>query len=70
MTETPQVAEILDDAARRWGDLPRAKLIQLIIDDWAAGGRSPSARAIARTALIGSLPDSAGLYKRNEDWPE
>lgn len=70
MTETDEVAGILDDAARRWGDLPRTRLIQLILQDWAAGGHSPSARAAARASLRGSLPGSSGLYRRSEDWPQ
>ncbi len=69
ITETDEIAAILDEAARRWGDLPRARLIQLILDDWASGGHSPSARAGARAALVGSLPGSSGAYKRSEDWP-
>lgn len=69
ITETPEVAEILDEAARRWGDRPRSKLIQLILEDWATGGRAPSARAAARTRLEGSMPGTAGAYDRHEDWP-
>ncbi|MGI8947343.1 MAG: hypothetical protein ACR2FV_05065 [Ornithinimicrobium sp.] len=48
----------------------RARLIQLILQDWAAGGHSPSARAAARASLGGSLPGSSALYRRSEDWPE
>ena len=70
VTETDQISSILDEAAKRWGDLSRAKLIQLILDDWASGGHSPSARAAAREALTGSLPGSSGSYRRDEDWPE
>lgn len=69
VTETEEISEILDQAARRWGKLPRARLIQLILDDWAAGGTSPSARAAARASLAGSLPGSSGIYERGEDWP-
>ena len=69
-TETDEIAEILDDAARRWPDVPRSKLIQYVIADWAAGGRSPSARSAARKALVGSLRGSADLYDRKADWPE
>ena len=69
VTETPEVAEILDQAVRRWGNLPRSKLIQLILDDWASGGSAPSARAAARTRLEGSMPGTAGVYVRHEDWP-
>jgi hypothetical protein len=69
ITETPDVGEILDEAARRWGERPRGKLIQLILEDWAAGGRAPSARAAARARLEGSMPGTAGAYDRHEDWP-
>ncbi|MEX2627046.1 MAG: hypothetical protein WD225_09175 [Ilumatobacteraceae bacterium] len=69
ITETDEIADILDEAERRWGKLPRAKLIQLILDDWAHGGRSPSARSGARTSLVGSLPGSSAAYERGEDWP-
>lgn len=70
VTETEEISEILDEAARRWGKLPRAKLIQLILDDWAGGGRSPSARSAARASLAGSMPDSSGAYERRADWPQ
>ncbi len=69
VTETDEIAAILDEASRQWHDVPRAKLIRLIILDWAAGGVSPSARARARDALAGSLPGSSPLYDRAEDWP-
>ena len=69
VTETPEVAEILDQAVRRWGNLPRSKLIQLILDDWASGGSGPAARAAARTRLEGSMRGTAGVYVRHEDWP-
>jgi hypothetical protein len=70
VTETDDIAEILDEAARRWPDTPRSRLIQRVLADWAAGGRSPTARAAARRALTGALPGSAGLYDRREEWPE
>jgi hypothetical protein len=70
VTETDEIAKILDEAERRWGSQPRAKLIQLILDDWAHGGRSPSARAAARTSMVGSIPGSSDGYERSEDWPE
>ena len=69
VTETDEVAEILDEASRRWSGAPRAKLILLVMQDWAEGGRSPSSRARARAGLIGSLPGSSDLYDRAEDWP-
>ena len=70
MTETDEIARILDEAARKWPEAPRSRLIQLVMADWLAGGRSPSARASARKALVGALPGSAGLYDRGHDWPE
>jgi hypothetical protein len=70
ITETDEIAEILDEAARRWPDTPRSRLIQRVLVDWGAGGRSPTARAEARAALVGALPGSAGLYDRDQDWPE
>jgi hypothetical protein len=69
ITETPEVAEIRDEAARRWGNRPRSKLIRLILEDWAAGGRAPSAKAAARTRLEGSMPGTAAAYDRHDDWP-
>ncbi len=70
MTETDDIAEILDEAGRKWPDVPRAKLIHLVMADWAAGGRSPGARAAARMSLVGSLPGTAELYDRAHDWPQ
>ena len=70
VTETDEIADILDEAALKWPGVPRAKLIQLVIGDWATGGNSPSARAAARQALVGSLPASSVLYEREVDWPE
>jgi hypothetical protein len=70
VTETDEIAGILDEAARKWPEAPRSRLIHLVMADWLAGGRSPSARARARKALVGALPGSAGLYDRGEEWPE
>jgi len=69
VTETDEITEMLDEAARKWSGVPRAKLILLVMLDWAQGGRSPSSRARARQDLIGSLPGSSGLYDRAGDWP-
>lgn len=69
VTETDEVAQALDEAARTWPDVPRSQLIPRILADWAAGGRSPAARAAARRDLVGSLPGSATLYDRGSDWP-
>ena len=68
VTETHEITEILDEASRRWSGVPRAKLILLVMRDWAQGGRSPSSRARAREDLIGSLPGSSDLYDSAEDW--
>ncbi|WP_419855171.1 hypothetical protein [Candidatus Poriferisodalis sp.] len=69
VTETDEIADVLDAAAQRWSGVSRAKLVQLVLLDWASGGRSPAARAVARAELAGSLPGSADLYDRSEDWP-
>lgn len=70
VTESDVVEKILDDAAARWGlDVSRPRLIGLILNDWASGGRSPAARAVARRSLEGSLADSGQGYERSEDWP-
>ena len=69
VTETDEISEVLDEASRKWSDVPRRKLIRLIMLDWARGGRSPAARARARDSLIGSLPGSSSLYDSSEDWP-
>jgi hypothetical protein len=69
VTETDAVAHVLDEAAGKWPGVPRAALIRLILADWSAGGRSPSARCAARRALAGSLPGSSTLYDRAGDWP-
>lgn len=70
VTETDDIAAILDEAARRWPDASRAKLIRLVLQDWADGGASPSARTRARAELVGSLPGSSQAYDRNLDWPK
>lgn len=69
VTETDEIARILDEAARRWPDVPRSRLIQRVLADWAGGGRAPSTAARARQALVASLPNSTGVYERAEDWP-
>lgn len=69
VTETAEIAAILDEASRRWSEAPRAKLILHVMRDWAEGGRSPSSSAQAREALVGSLPGSSDLYDRASDWP-
>lgn len=69
VTETDDIAAILDSAASRWPDVSRAQLIRRIIEDWADGGSSPVARARARLDLVGALPGSTTLYDRSDDWP-
>lgn len=69
VTETDEVAQALDEAARKWPEVSRSQLIPRVLADWAAGGRSPAARAAARRDLVGSLPGSATLYDRGSDWP-
>ncbi len=69
VTETDEISEILDEASRKWSDVPRAKLIRLIMLDWVASGRSPTSRSQARAVLEGSLPGSSVLYDRSQDWP-
>ena len=69
ITETDDIADVLDQAALGWGDVPRSRLIRCILLDWAQHGRSPVSRARARDSLVGSLPGSAGLYDRAQDWP-
>ncbi|MDE0216735.1 MAG: hypothetical protein OXN79_09195 [bacterium] len=68
VTETEEIARVLDEASRRWPDAPRAKLIRLIMLEWIQSGRSPSSRAEARSALVGSMPGSSALYDRSRDW--
>ncbi len=70
VTETEEIAQVLDEAALRWPGVSRAKLIHYVLADWATGGRSSAARAEARKELVGSMPGSAELYDREEDWPE
>lgn len=69
VTETDDITIILDQAALRWGNVPRSQLIRHIILDWAADGRSSGSRARARDGIVGSLPGSADLYDSSQDWP-
>jgi len=70
LTETDEIAAILDQAANRWPGVSRARLISLVLIDWAAGGSSSTAAAEARGRLIATLPGSSVLYDRAADWPE
>lgn len=69
VTETEEIAQVLDEASRRWPDAPRSKLIKLIMLEWIQFGRSPSSRSESRLSLVGSLPGSSALYDRSGDWP-
>jgi len=69
ITETDEIAGVLEQAELRWGPLPRTRLIQLILLDWANGGTSPRSQTAARRNIIGSLPGSSELYDRDADWP-
>jgi hypothetical protein len=69
VTETDDIAAVLDEAARRWPDVPRSRLIQRVLMDWHDGGASPAARHAARRRLVGSLPGSSKLYDPVGEWP-
>lgn len=69
VTDADEVAAVLDEAARRWPDVPRRRLIQQILLDWRNGGRSPTARRAARQRLAGSLPGSSARYDPADEWP-
>jgi hypothetical protein len=69
VTETDDIAAILDEAALKWPGVPRSRLVVMVLTDWASGGVGIEARREGRRALAGSLPQSAGLYDRDEDWP-
>lgn len=69
VTETDQVAAVLDEAERCWPGEPRSRLIVRVLLDWQKGGRSPSSRRAAMDALVGSStwPE---IYDKNSEWPE
>lgn len=69
VTETPEVAAALDEAAKRWPDVPRAQLIPLVLKEWAESAGIEQSRAALRR-LVGSMPGSSRLYRREDDWPE
>lgn len=69
VTETDEIAAVLDEAARRWPGVSRSRLIQQVLIDWRHGGRSLGARRAARQRLAGSLPGSSELYDPVGDWP-
>lgn len=78
VTETPDVARALDNAARRWPGEPRSKLLLLLVREGGAAvaGAREEAKArrlaaIDRTAA--AYPDAFGrgyLARLREDWPE
>ena len=69
VTETPEVAAALDEAARRWPGVARAQLIPLVLKEWAEGARVERSNEALRR-LVGAMPGASGFYKRDEDWPE
>lgn len=69
VTETPEVAAALDEAAKRWPDVPRAQLIPLVLAEWAEDAHVERQR-VARQRLIGSMTGIPREYRREEDWPE
>lgn len=70
VTETDEIAAILDEAARVWPGVSRSRLIGQVLADWSTGGRSITANTTAREALVGSLPGSSDLYDPRDDWPK
>ena len=70
VTETDEIAAVLDEAQRRWPGVPRSRLVQRVLLDWREGGRAPAQRRESRRQLAGSLPGSARLYDPAADWPE
>lgn len=79
VTETPEIAAILDSAALRYPDLSRQQLVRAVILE---GGRAQSSHVEAERARLSALfadPDpvltglggAAELQRmRDEDWPE
>ena len=70
VTETDEVAAVLDAAEIRWPGLSRSRLIVEVLMDWSATGGSGSSQAQARLASIGTMPGISGLYDKDDDWPE
>lgn len=69
VTETEEIAAVLDEAERRWPGVPRNRLIQRVLIDWREGGRAPASRRAARGRLAGSLPGSSEPYDAASEWP-
>lgn len=69
VTETDELAVVLDEAERRWPGVPRGRLIARVMADWHAGGRAPGVRREARRRLAGSLPGASALYAIEDEWP-
>lgn len=79
ITETDQVAQALDDAARRWPEDrgSRAKLLQHLVEeghrallDEAGDRRQARLAAIKRTSgSLSGVYDADYLERLREDWP-
>jgi hypothetical protein len=69
VTETDEIAAVLDEAQRRWPDVPRSRLIRRVLLDWRDSARAPAQQREHRRQLAGSLPGSARLYDPAADWP-
>jgi hypothetical protein len=76
VTETDELAAALDEAARRWPDLSRPRLLvrlaaegQRVIDDEAASQRRVAGVRRSAGSLAGGWPPDARERLRDE-WPE
>lgn len=76
VTETDDVAHALDEAAKRWPNEPRSRLIVRAITaggDALAKDAALDIRLATLRRLQGSYPDAYGpgyLATLREDWPE
>lgn len=68
MTETDEIATVLDEAQRRWPGESRQRLIVRVLLDWYAGGSSLANREAALDALIGST-SGREAYDADREWP-
>ena len=68
VTETDEIAAVLDEAQRRWPGESRQRLIVRVLLDWYSGGASLVNRQAALDALIGSMSGSEE-YDKNREWP-
>lgn len=77
VTETAQIAQALDRAARRWPGEPRAKLLLRLVDigSEALADQQQDEVEAHRAAVLrssGRYPDAFGpgyLVELREDWP-